>query len=98
MQRRNEEISLPSNCVNIARYAVGAVKRAVIRCSAIFSKRTGGAAFSKRTVVAPTRNGNTTRPPRPNVKAIGGLPAKTSSLVGLTMFLEKVSATARISR
>ena len=96
--RRRDETSLPSSCVSIARYAVGAVKRTEILYSEIFSNKTGGAAFSNKTVVAPMRSGNTTRPPRPNVKAIGGLPANTSSFVGLTTPLEKVSAIAKISR
>ena len=84
--------------MSIARYAVGAVKRIEILHSEIFSNRTGGAAFSNKTVVAPTRSGNTTKPPKPNVNAIGGLPAKTSSFVGLTTFFEKVSAIVKISR
>ena len=43
------------------------------------SSNSGGLAFSSNTVDAPTDMGNSTRPPRPKVKASGGLPMNTSS-------------------
>ena len=39
----------------------------------------GGDAFSSSVAAAPNRNGNTARPPRPNVNASGGEPTNTSS-------------------
>ena len=49
-------------------------------------------------VAAPTAAGKTTRPPRPKVKAIGGVPTMTSSFVRPTTWRAKVSAMARMSR
>ena len=66
----------------IARYEVGAVKQTVARCATIASSRSGGPAFSSSTVEAPMCIGNSVSPPRPKVKASGGLPMKTSSGVG----------------
>ena len=43
----------------------------------------GGDAFSNSVAVAPNRNGKIASPPRPNVKASGGEPTKTSSGVTL---------------
>jgi hypothetical protein len=57
-----------------------------------------GVAFSISRVLAPTRSGKITRPPRPNVNASGGVPANTSSLRGLTTCAENVSAMASTSR
>ena len=66
----------------MALYAVGAVKQTVTRCSAMCSASSSGVARSTRRLAAPTRIGKTTRPPRPNVNAIGGVPVKTSSASG----------------
>ncbi len=82
----------------MARYAVGAVKQTVAACRSIRSASSSGVAFSTSRVAAPTRIGNTSRPPSPNVKASGGVPMKTSSGTGRTRCLENVSAIARTSR
>ena len=67
----------------MARYEVGAVKQhGGAEVAAIAVEQVGGAAFSSSTVEAPTRIGNSSSPPRPKVKASGGLPMKTSSGVG----------------
>ncbi len=42
------------------------------------ASRSSGAGLSSRTVEAPMRSGNSTRPPSPNVKASGGEPMKRS--------------------
>ena len=47
--------------------------------STIASTSAAGAGFSSNTVDAPRCMGKSTSPPRPNVKASGGLPMKTSS-------------------
>ena len=62
----------------IARYEVGAVKSTVARCATSASSSSFGPAFSSSTVEAPTCIGNSVSPPRPKVKASGGLPMKTS--------------------
>ena len=63
----------------IARYEVGAVNMTVAPSSRVARARSAGAAFSSSTVEAPMLIGNSVRPPKPNVKASGGLPMKTSS-------------------
>jgi hypothetical protein len=57
---------------------VGAVKSTVARCATIASSSSFGPAFSSSTVEAPACIGNSVSPPRPKVKARGGLPTKTS--------------------
>ncbi len=52
---------------------------------AIASISCGGLAFSSKTVDAPTAMGNSSKPPRPKVKASGGLPMNTSSGAGRSM-------------
>ena len=52
-------------------------------------RRSSGEAFSSRIVAAPTRSGNSTRPPTPNVNAIGGEPMKRSWDVGRSTCLPK---------
>ena len=56
------------------------MKQTVAPWRSIASSSLSGAPCSSSTVAAPTRIGNVTRPPRPNVNAIGGEPMKTSSL------------------
>ena len=62
------------------------------------SASSSGVAFSMSSVDAPTRSGNTTRPPSPNVNASGGVPVNTSSGVGRSTCVENVSALASTSR
>ena len=54
---------------------------AVIKAGAIAASSSSGLAFSSSTAEAPTLIGNSSRPPRPKVKASGGLPMKTSCAV-----------------
>ena len=55
------------------------MKQTVARYCAIAAGSASGEAFSSSTVEAPTDSGNSSSPPRPKVKASGGLPMKTSS-------------------
>ncbi len=57
-----------------------------------------GVAFSTSTVDAPAWSGNSSTPPRPNVKAYGGVPVNTSSGDGRSTCREKVSQIASTSR
>ena len=50
----------------------------------MWSASSAGVAFSISSVLAPTRSGKTTSPPRPKVNASGGVPVKTSSALGFT--------------
>src|SRR5574343_881116 len=81
-----------------ARYEVGAVNRVVAPKASMPSSRCGGPAFSSSTVLAPTLIGNSSRPPRPKVKASGGLPMKTSSGRGRRMWRGKAAQAAITSR
>ncbi len=54
--------------------------------------------FSITTPAAPTRSGNSSNPPRPKVKASGGVPMKTSSLVERSVCTGKQSQIASTSR
>ena len=65
-----------TSCASIERYAVGAVKSVVIPRSPIACSMSPGLATGA--VEAPKRSGKSTRPPRPNVNASGGVPLKTS--------------------
>ena len=58
------------------------MKQMVARHFAIAGSNSSGGAFSSRIVEAPTRSGNSTRPPSPKVKASGGEPMKRSSADG----------------
>jgi hypothetical protein len=61
---------------------VGAVNRTVALYFSTASTRSCGAPCSSNTVEAPIDSGNSKRPPRPKVKASGGVPMKMSSGVG----------------
>jgi hypothetical protein len=82
----------------IARYAVGAVKAMVARKRSIASSSAAGVPCSSSTADAPTRIGKSTSPPRPKVKASGGVPQKTSSARGRSTWGGKQSHTASTSR
>ena len=58
---------------------VGAVKQIVARNCWIVSSSVSGVSRSTSTVRAPKRSGKHSRPPRPKVKASGGVPQKMSS-------------------
>ena len=55
---------------------MGAVKHTLARYCVMACSRASGAAFSINTVLAPMLIGNSSKPPRPKVKAKGGLPMK----------------------
>ena len=55
----------------MTRYAVGAVKQTVARCSSIIPIRLGGLACSRSAAAAPKRNGKTASPPQPKGKGRG---------------------------
>jgi len=61
---------------------VGAVNKIVAAKVCMAETKCSGEAFSISTVDAPTLKGNSNRPPKPKVKANGGLPMKTSSASG----------------
>ena len=77
---------------------MGAVKQVVTPKSSMISASSAGVAFSTSTVDAPACSGNSSTPPRPNVKANGGVPVKTSSGDGRSTWREKVSQIASTSR
>ena len=74
------------------------MKQTVAPWRSIAASRFSGPACSSSTDAAPTRIGKVTRPPSPNVKAIGGEPMKTSSAFGRSTSREKVSQIASTSR
>ncbi|RYP44512.1 hypothetical protein DL770_011481 [Monosporascus sp. CRB-9-2] len=80
------------------RYVVGAVNSTVAPNVRMPSTRSLGDAFSSSTVDAPTLIGNSSRPPSPNVNAIGGLPMKMSSARGLSTCGGQHVQMARMSR
>ena len=65
---------------------------------AIAAGSASGVAFSISTVDAPTDIGNSSRPPRPNVNASGGLPMNTSSGAGLSTWRGQQAQAAIRSR
>jgi hypothetical protein len=73
------------------------MNKTVARCSTIAGKASGDA-FSSSNVAAPTRNGNSSNPPSPNVNASGGLPVKRSSAVARGVGRGQQSHAARTSR
>ena len=85
---RSEEMSCSASLPSIARYAVGAVKQIVALYLAIAGSSTSGGADSSWIEAAPMRNGNSTCPPSPNVKARGGEPMKRSSRFGCSTYFE----------
>jgi len=70
---------LISGTSSIRRYDVGAQKQIVTRCRAKVSSIDSGVNPPESTVVAPKRNGKTSKPPVPNVNASVGWPPKRSS-------------------
>jgi len=82
----------------IARYMVGAEKNTVALKRWIVSSSVSGESFSTSTVDAPTRIGKASIPPRPKVKAIGGVPQKMSSFDGMRQERGKASHIAITSR
>ena len=70
----------------------------VTPCSAIASASSAGLAFSSSRLAAPTRSGNSSSAPSPNVNASGGVPANRSSGTGFSTCPENVSAAASRSR
>ena len=60
--------------------------------------RPSGVSFSSSTAQAPKRRGNSSRPPRPKVKASGGVPMKISSARTCSMERGKQSQMASRSR
>jgi hypothetical protein len=92
------ERSCALTCAAIARYDEGTVKHTVARNCAIAASSWSGGAFSSNTVDAPMRIGISRMPPRPNVKASGGLPMKTSSGFALNVDFGQQSHMAITSR
>ena len=64
----------------ICRYMIGVVKQVFALKRSIVSRSVSGVCFSTSTVEAPWRSGKHSMPPRPKVKAIGGVPQTMSSL------------------
>jgi len=95
---RSDRTSRCETRAAIARYATGAVKTTLARNRWTASSSVSALAFSSNTVAAPTSSGNKSSPPRPNVKASGGLPQKTSSADARSTFLPNVSHVAAMSR
>lgn len=62
------------------------------------SSSCAGEAFSSSTVEAPNFMGNSSRPPSPKVKAMGGLPMKTSSAEGRSTWPGQQAQMASTSR
>ena len=62
------------------------------------SSKAGGAGLSSSTTDAPTLIGNSSRPPRPKVKASGGLPMNTSSGRGRSTWRGQQAQAAITSR
>ena len=70
---------LPEWDTAMARYEVGAVNITVALNTRTARIKSAGEARSSSTVEAPMLIGNNSKPPRPKVKASGGLPMNTSS-------------------
>src|SRR5712664_1344838 len=80
------------------RYMIGEVKQTLALKRWMVSSSVSGVSFSTSTVEAPKRSGKHSMPPRPKVKASGGVPQKMSSLPTLRQERGKQSHIAITSR
>ena len=77
---------------------VGAVKQMLALKRAMPCNRVSGDHRSISTPAAPARNGNRNKPPKPKVKARGGVPMNTSSGTGAMIWRDNTSQIASTSR